>query len=139
MRLDIEVSPTKHTLSLQGVFVLLVLGLLFLAKGAWWQYGVVIMLSVLCFYIQHARHVPLFALSADDVKEIWYLGMYDEDEREIWQGYLNHAKFVNRRAVQLTFYVVVPFEMTHSVVIDKGGVSQGDFAKLGMLARFYQG
>lgn len=137
MYLDIDVKPTKHALYLQGVFVFLVLVLLALAKVAWWQYAVVVVLFAVCFYVQHVRHVPLWALSADDVKEIWYLGMYDDDEREIWQGYLHHAEWVGG-AVRLTFYVVVPFEMTHSVVIGKRSVDRQAFAKLGALARFYQ-
>ncbi|WP_066800643.1 hypothetical protein [Moraxella oblonga] len=137
MYLDTTIKPTKHTLWIQGVFLLLVFLMLFLAKVAWWQYGTVMILVALCFYVQHIRHVPLVALSVDDVKEIWYLGMYDEDEPEVWQGYLSHAQFVNLWAVRLTFYVVVPFEMKYSVVIDKGGMSGVDFAKLKALARFF--
>lgn len=135
MYLDIAVKPTKHTLYRQGVFVFLVLILLVLAKAVWWQYAIVIALTLFCIYMQSARHVPIFALSVQDIQEIWELGMYDEDEREIWQGYLQHAELIGG-VVVLRFYVIVPFEMTHTVVIDKRSVDRQAFAKLRALARF---
>lgn len=131
MYLDTAITPTRHAIFIKMAVMVLVVILMGVAGVAWWVYGLVAVAFIVCLWFD-GRQAPLYELSASHPDELWYLGVYDEAEREVWQAYLQKAERVGG-AMKLTFYVVVPDEVSYEVIIHQTAICDEDFAKLSAL------
>lgn len=132
MFIDTAVRPTYHASFVRLLLLMAVLALMASMGAMWWQYTVVLAVFIICLWVDNTHATPLRELSAKHPDDVWYLGVYDIDEREVWQAYLSCAKRVGR-AVQLEFDVMIPFEGRHQLVIYPHSVSDEDFRQLSSL------
>lgn len=132
MFIDTAVRPTHHASCVKILLVVAVLALMAKMGATWWQYTAVLVVFIACLWVDTSHATPVRELSTKHPDDIWYLGVYDGDERQVWQAYLSCAKRVGR-AVQLEFDVMIPFEGRHQLVIYPDSVSDGDFRQLSSL------
>lgn len=134
MFIDATITPTSHRRHIKTSAIIVTVILMAMMKVVWWQYAIVLLTSAVCLWLDHVRATPLYELSVKSPDDVWYLGVYDESRREVWQAHLSGVVSVGR-ALKLNFHVSTPFEVTHHVIIHRGMVSEADFRKLASLVR----
>lgn len=134
MFIDTDVKPSRHDLYAKIGVTAVTLILMIMMSVAWWQYAIVLMVAVGCLWLDGLGATPVHELSAKAIDDVWYLGVYDESRREVWQAHLHEAIVVGQ-ALRLAFYVSVPSERVHHVIIRRDMVSEEDFCKLASLVK----
>lgn len=132
MFIDTAVTQVAHDLPIKAGVLIITLLLMAMMDVPWWQYAMVGVVWVVCLYLDKVRAIPIHELSAHAPDDVWYLGMYDEADRQVWQAYLSDVAVMGQK-VTMTFRVVVPFEMTHRVTIHHRMVSEQYFRRLASL------
>lgn len=132
MFVDISIKETAYNLPIKiGVLVITLL-LMVMMDVLWWQYVVVTLVWTLCLWMDKVRAIAIHELSTHDPDDVWYLGVYDKANRQIWQAYLSDVTLMGQSVV-MTFGVIVPYEMTHQITIHHSMVSEQDFRQLASL------
>ncbi|MBE9579331.1 MULTISPECIES: hypothetical protein [Moraxella] len=129
MFIDTAITQVAHDLPIKAGVLIITLLLMAVMDVPWWQYAMVGVVWAVCLWMDKMRAIPIHELSAHAPDDVWYLGMYDGVDRQVWQAYLSDVAAMGRR-VTMTFRVVVPFEITHRVTIHHRMVSEQDFRRL---------
>lgn len=132
MFIDTAITQVAHDLPIKAGVLVITLLLMAVMGVPWRQYAMVGVVWVVCLCLDKVRAIPIHELSAHAPDDVWYLGMYDGADRQIWQAYLSDVAVMGRR-VTMTFRVVVPFEITYRVTIHHRMVSEQDFRRLASL------
>ncbi len=133
MFIDTTIKPSRHDQYAKIGMTAVTLMLMIMMNVAWWQYVIVLMVAVGCLWLDDLGATPVHEMSVKAVDDVWYLGVYDESRREVWQAHLHEVTAMGR-VLKLGFYVSVPFERVHHVIIRRDMVSEEDFCKLASLA-----
>ncbi|UYZ75305.1 hypothetical protein [Moraxella bovis] len=132
MFIDTAVAQVAHDLPIKAGVLIITLLLMAVMGMPWWQSAMVGVVWAVCLWMDKMRAIPIHELSTHAPDDVWYLGMYDGVDRQVWQAYLSDVVVMGRR-VTMTFRVVVPFEITHRVTIHHRMMSEQDFRRLASL------
>lgn len=139
MFIDTDIRPSIYPWLIRGFFVLFVLLLTVLAEMALWQMTLLMVLALMCALFDWYRRTPIFALATKDPSDVWELGVYHAGDEELWQGYLNDICVLDiggLTLLKLTFFITVPEEKPHTVLIFRSSIDEGQFRQLSTLAQY---
>ena len=139
MYIDTIISPTRYLWCVRVVFFGLVVMLMYWVILSWWQITLVVMLVLFCVWRDWVGDVPLYELSTKDPDGLWDLGVFTDEDRQIWQAYLQDVILVDfgfGQAVRLSFYVVEPHKQCFVTWVFYDSVPMTTFCKLSAQANF---